>query len=62
MTAKKYIWWIRLFRAIQFDLDEDPVIFCDNMQTIRLLKKEAPKLDTKFKHVDIHQSWLRQEV
>ena len=32
------------------------------MQIIRLLKKKAPKLDTKLKHVDIHQNWLRQEV
>jgi hypothetical protein len=32
------------------------------MQIIRLLKKEAPKLNTKLKHVDIHQNWLRQEV
>jgi hypothetical protein len=32
------------------------------MQTIRLLTKEAPKLQTALRHVDIHQSWLRQEV
>ena len=24
--------------------------------------KEAPKLVTKLKHVDIHQHWLRQET
>jgi hypothetical protein len=28
----------------------------------RLLTKEAPKLNTKLKHVDIYQNWLRQEV
>jgi hypothetical protein len=32
------------------------------MQTIRILTKETPKLQTALKHVDIHQSWLRQEV
>jgi len=26
------------------------------------LTKEAPKLQTALKHVDIHQSWLRQQV
>jgi len=26
------------------------------------LSKETPKLQTALKHVDIHQSWLRQEV
>ena len=63
MAAKECIWWIRLFRAIQFDLqDSEPTIYCDNRQTIRLLQKETLKLDTKLKHVDIHQSWLRQEV
>ena len=35
---------------------------CDNVQTIRLLTKDAPKLVTKLKHIDIHQHWLRQEV
>ena len=62
-TAKEFIWWIRLFKAINFDLqDEIPTIYCDNLQTMRLLKHDAPKLVTKLKHIDIHQSWLRQEV
>ena len=63
LTAKDFIWWIRFFQHIQFDLeDEEPTIYCDNRQTIRLLTKETPKLQTALKHVDIHQSWLRQEV
>ena len=62
LTAKDFIWWKRLFESIQFDLDEEPTIYCDNLQTIRLLTKEAPKLQTALKHVDIHQCWLRQEV
>ena len=37
-------------------------IDCDNQQTIRLLTKETPKLNTKLRHVDIHHHWLRQEV
>jgi reverse transcriptase-like protein len=62
-TAKEYMWWIRLFKAINFDLhEEQPTIYCDNQQTIRLLNMEAPRLVTKLKHVDIHQCWLRQEV
>ena len=47
---------------MDFDLDEDLVIYCDNQQTIRLLKQETPKLKTVLRHVNIHQSWLRQEV
>ncbi|KAI0991791.1 hypothetical protein K3495_g16396, partial [Podosphaera aphanis] len=61
VTAKEYIWWIRLFRHLNVEI-ESPVILCDNQQTLRLLQKETPKLATKLKHVDIHQCWLRQEV
>jgi hypothetical protein len=61
-TAKETLGWIRFFEAIDFQLGEDLTINCDNLQIIRLLTKEAPKLDTKLKHVDIHQHWLRQEV
>lgn len=62
MTAKEYVWWLRLFKHIGFHLDQKPTIYCDNTATIRLLTKEEPKLVTALKHVDIHQSWLRQEV
>ena len=62
LTAKEFIWWKRFFQNIQFDLDEEPTIYCDNLQTIRLLTKETPKLQTALRHVDIHQCWLRQEV
>jgi hypothetical protein len=61
-TAKDFVWWLRFFKHLQFDLDEHPMIYCDNRQTIRLLAKETSKLQTALKHVDIHQSWLRQEV
>ena len=55
----------RIFRALMaiaayFDLDYS--INCDNLQTIRLMLKETPRLVTKLKHIDIHQHWLRQEI
>jgi hypothetical protein len=61
LTGKEYIWWLRHFKAINVQI-EDPTLLCDNQQTLRLLQKDTPKLITKLKHVDIHQSWLRQEV
>ena len=61
-TAKNFLWWKRIFNYIQLNLQEEPTIFCDNTQTIRILTKETPKLQTALKHVDIYQSWLRQEV
>lgn len=61
-TAKEFIRWVRFFSYLNLDLHDKPTIYCDNIQTIRLLTKEAPKLETALKHIDIHQNWLRQEV
>ena len=61
-TAKEAIWWRRFFENIRFDTEETLAIKCDNRQTIRILTKEVMKLDTKLRHIDIHQHWLRQEV
>src|SRR5947209_9894377 len=30
-TAKDFIWWMHLFQNIQFDLEEEPTIYCDNL-------------------------------
>ena len=56
------MWWQRLFTTIDLDLPNDDTILCDNLQTVRLMVKESPKLITKLKHVDIHQHWLREQV
>ncbi|KAL3704530.1 hypothetical protein TMatcc_008201 [Talaromyces marneffei ATCC 18224] len=37
-------------------------VYCDNQQTLGLLEKDAPRLRTKLRHVDIHNHWVRQEV
>jgi hypothetical protein len=60
--AKQLYWWQRFYNNIKLDLQESYTLQCDNLQTVRLLLKESPKLVTKLKHVDIHQHWLRQEV
>lgn len=54
-------WWQRFFEKLSLEIEEDYTVWCDNMQTVRLIIKEAPKLVTKLKHIDIHQHWLRQE-
>ena len=38
------------------------VIFNDNLQTIRMLTSEIAKIDTKLRHIDIAQCWLREAV
>lgn len=55
-------WWRRVFNSIDLDLDCDTTVNCDNLQTVRLAMKDAPKLITKLKHVDIKGHWLRQET
>ena len=61
-AATESIWWQRFFKEVGFDAEEKQVIYCDNMQTIRLLTKNDAELNTKLRHVDIHHHWLRQEV
>ena len=61
-TIKKIIWWKRFFESIKFDIDETLKIQCDNRQIIRIFIKKIMKFDIKFRHVDIHQHWLRQKM
>ena len=31
ITTKDFIWWMRLFQNIQFNLEEEPTIYCNNL-------------------------------
>jgi hypothetical protein len=55
-------WWIRVFNHVKFNLEIQPIIYCDNEQTVGIVKKEDERLHTKLRHVDTHQMWVRQEV
>ncbi|KAI1507549.1 Pol protein [Pyrenophora tritici-repentis] len=61
-AASEFIWWNNLFDQLNFKTDITPVIYCDNKQTVGIVTKAAERLQTKLKHVDIHQLWLRQAV
>lgn len=61
-TAKKVMWWRRFFERIRFDIEETLAIKCDNRQIIKILINVVMKLDTKLRHINIHQHWLRQEM
>ena len=53
----------RLLTELSVGLDDQRIqIHCDNQQTIRLVTAEIARLQTKLRHVDIHNHWLRQEV
>ena len=62
-AAKEGIFISRLIKALDVVLGNHKVkIQCDNTQTIRLVTEEMTKLQTRLRHVDIHNHWLRQEV
>jgi hypothetical protein len=52
----------RLMDELELVLEEDMVVFCDNLQTLRLVTADSFKLQSALKHVDIHRHWLREEV
>lgn len=53
----------RLLQELKVDLDDDTLqLQCDNTQTVRLVMAEIATLQTKLRHVDIHNHWLRQEA
>jgi hypothetical protein len=61
-VAKEAIATLRLFAGMRFELADKLNIQCDNLQTIRLVNSELPRLRTALRHVDIHNNWARQEV
>jgi hypothetical protein len=62
-VAKEAMFTTRLLSELNFQLPQSTItIQCDNTQTIRLVTQEISKLQTKLRHVDIHNHWLRQEI
>jgi hypothetical protein len=59
---KKLIWWIHFFQKLKFDSNQKIMIYNDNLQTIRFFISEILKIETKLRHVDIAQYWLRQSI
>ncbi len=56
---KKLIWWIHLFQKLKFDSNQKIMIYNDNLQTIRFFISKILKIETKLRHVDIAQCWLK---
>jgi hypothetical protein len=62
-AAKEAMFVSRLIKELGIKLDDERIrIQCDNQQTIQLVNNDISKLQTKLKHVDIHNHWLRQEA
>lgn len=62
-ATKEAMFTLRLIKEIGVSLDQEGVqLWCDNAQTIRLVTKDVATLQTKLRHVDIHNHWLREKV
>lgn len=62
-ATKEALFVSRVLAELTIRLDDHRIkIQCDNKQTIRLVTTEVATLQTKLRHVDIHNHWLRQEV
>ena len=61
-AGSELIWWQRFVEHLSITLDQPPVLFCDNKQTLRFVTEPSARLDTKLRHVDTHRHRLRQEV
>jgi hypothetical protein len=59
---KKLIWWIHFFQKLKFDSNQKIMIYNDNLQIIRFFISKIFKTETKFRHVDIAQCWLKQSI
>ncbi len=59
---KELIWWIHLFQKLKFDSNQKIMIYNDNLQIIRLFISKIFKTETKLRHVDIAQCWLKQSI
>ncbi len=59
---KKLIWWIHFFQKLKFNSNQKIMIYNDNLLTIRFLISKILKIETKLRHVDIAQCWLKQSI
>lgn len=62
-ATKESMFISRLISELGIQLDEQKIsILWENQQAIQLVNKDIHKLQTKLRHFDIHNHWLRQEV
>lgn len=59
-AGTELIWWERIIKRLGLLLDYRPVLLCDNKQSIRIITQPGGKINTKMRHVDVQQCWLRE--
>jgi hypothetical protein len=60
-TTKEAMALRRFLEELALDLGELWTVWCDNQQTIRLVVGKNERINTRLRHVDIQNMWLRQE-
>lgn len=55
-------WWMNTFESIGFNPEVRSTLYCDNQQTVSIVNKDEDKLNTKLRHVKVHQNWVREQV
>ena len=58
--TKEAYYQSRLFAELHLHLQIKA--FCDNMQTLNLILKAAKALNSRLKHIDVYNHWLRHEA
>ena len=53
---------MHLFKKLRFNVEHDLIFYNDNFQILRIFISETSKIETKLKHINITQCWLRQQV
>jgi hypothetical protein len=61
LVSKESMAFKRFLTELMLSLGTGWQIFCDNLQTIRLVVGEHGRVTTRLRHVDIQNMWLRQE-
>ena len=61
-AAHEEIYIRRLLKELQVKMNSKKVVIqYNNQQMLHLVTAEIKKLNTKLKHIDIHNHWLCQE-
>jgi hypothetical protein len=61
LVSKESMAFKRFLAELMLEVGAGWKIFCDNLQTIRLVVGESERVTTRLRHVDIQNMWLRQE-
>jgi hypothetical protein len=49
-------------KKLKFDSNQNLIIYKNNLQTIRLMRSEIVRIDTKLRHIDVAQCWFRKMI